>query len=156
MSSQAFGGWLVELLFWGPSSLWQNEGEMSSKRLVKIYNLSRQVMLADNAEIPKSYLGRMQGLLGRAHLAQGEGMLLTSCRWIHTFFMKFAIDVLFLNRDLVVIAAASNLRPYRFSRICWRACMVLELPAGIVTRTSTQPGDQLEIRSVADDKAISC
>jgi uncharacterized membrane protein (UPF0127 family) len=91
------------------------------------------------AETP---LTRLKGLLGRTGLERGEGLLLRPASSIHTFFMKFPIDAVFLDRDLVVLNVAADLPP-------WRAAgqrgakAVLELPAGEAKRAGIQAGDQL-------------
>ncbi len=63
------------------------------------------------------------------------------------FGMRFAIDVLFLGRGRIVVHLEENLRPWRVSRMVPCARSVLELPAGVIARTATQPGDQIEILS---------
>lgn len=72
---------------------------------------------------------RMRGLLGRPPLEPGEGLLLVPCRAVHTFFMRYPIDVVFLDRELRVLRVCSRVRPWRL-RACRRAQAVLELPAG--------------------------
>jgi uncharacterized membrane protein (UPF0127 family) len=91
------------------------------------------------AETP---LTRLKGLLGRTGLERGEGLLLRPASSIHTFFMKFPIDAVFLDRDLVVLNVASDLKPWR-TAAQRGAKAVLELPAGEAKRTGIQPGEQL-------------
>jgi uncharacterized membrane protein (UPF0127 family) len=87
---------------------------------------------------------RMRGLLGRRSLRSGEGLLLRPAASVHTFFMRFAIDVVFLDRDLNVLSIARDLRP-------WRAAgrrgahAALELPAGECARRGVEPGDRLVV-----------
>jgi uncharacterized protein len=89
--------------------------------------------------------GRMKGLLGRRALPAGEGLLLRPASSVHTFFMRFAIDVVFLDRDLRVLSIARNLRPWRAAgRPGARAA--LELSAGECERRGLQPGHQLQLR----------
>ena len=86
--------------------------------------------------------GRMRGLLGRPSLAPGEGLLLTPASAVHTFFMRFAIDVVFLDRDLRVLSIAHNVRPWRAAgRSGARAA--LELPAGESERRGLRIGSRL-------------
>jgi uncharacterized membrane protein (UPF0127 family) len=85
-------------------------------------------------------LGRMRGLLGRRSLDAGEGLLLRPASSVHTFFMRFPIDVAFLDRDLSVLSIARDLRPWRAAgRPGARAA--LELPAGECERRGLRPGD---------------
>ncbi len=93
-------------------------------------------VLADTA------LARMRGLLGRSSLPSGEGILLRPTSSVHTAFMRFAIDVVFLDRDLRVLKIASHLRPWR-TAARRKAHAVLELPAGEAARRGLEPGRRL-------------
>lgn len=88
------------------------------------------------AETP---LARLRGLLGRTGLPSGEGLLLRPAASIHTAFMRFAIDAVFLDRANTVVKVASALRPWRTSA-CRGARAVLELPAGEAERQGLRPG----------------
>lgn len=72
---------------------------------------------------------RRRGLLGRDGMDEGEALMLSPCAAIHTFFMRFAIDVIFVDRDSRVVRTVSRMRPWRIA-IAWRAHSVIELPAG--------------------------
>jgi uncharacterized membrane protein (UPF0127 family) len=96
--------------------------------------------------------GRMKGLLGRRALASGEGLLLKPASSVHTFFMRFAIDVVFLDRELRVVAVAPELRPWRVAgRRGARAA--LELRAGECERRGVRPGDLLTLPTTGFDRA---
>jgi uncharacterized membrane protein (UPF0127 family) len=84
----------------------------------------------------------MRGLLGRRDLPRGEGILLRPAASIHTFFMRFAIDAVFLAEDGTVVGVARNVRPWRVAAKK-RARSVLELAAGECERRQITPGDQL-------------
>jgi uncharacterized membrane protein (UPF0127 family) len=86
----------------------------------------------------------MRGLLGRAALGAGEGLLIRPTSAIHTFFMRFAIDVVFLDRDGVVLEVVPGLRPWRLAAKRG-ARSVLELPAGEADARRIWPGDRLDI-----------
>ncbi|TMB14235.1 MAG: DUF192 domain-containing protein [Deltaproteobacteria bacterium] len=90
-------------------------------------------------------LGRMRGLLGRSELPQGDALLIAPCASIHTLFMRFRIDVVFLSRALRVVRAISGLHPWRATRFHRGAAMAVELPEGTVARTGTREGDVLEL-----------
>ena len=100
-------------------------------------------VLADRMERASSILARARGLLGRRSLGEGEALLIQPCNAVHTFFMRFAIDVVFLSRDLRVVRAIPELRPWRATRFHPRATLVVELPPGTVLRTGTREGDVL-------------
>ena len=110
---------------------------------MKLYNQTRGAVLAERAELAERPLARMKGLLGRDRLAQGEALIIKPCTSIHTFFMRFAIDVLFLDKQGHVLRAIDTLRPWRMSRIYPRAACVAELPAGTLSRTATSEGDMV-------------
>ena len=93
-------------------------------------------------------LRRMRGLLGRSGLQEDEGLLLRPAPSIHTWFMRFPIDAVFLDRELRVIDTASEVRPWRFaSRRGARA--VLELSAGEAARLGIRAGMRLELEAAA-------
>ena len=101
--------------------------------------MARQVTRAD------TFADRSKGLLGRDAMAPDEGLWIVPCPMIHTFFMRFAIDVLFLDKELQVRHVVENIKPWRMSRWVFSANSVLELPAGTLDG-SVSTGDLLEIR----------
>jgi len=88
---------------------------------------------------------RSKGLLGRESMAADEGLWIVPCPMIHTFFMKFPIDVLFLDADLTVRRVMEDLRPWRLSPWVLSARSVLELKGGVL-KGSVRVGDKLEMR----------
>lgn len=95
--------------------------------------------------VATSMLSRMRGLLARPALRSNEGMLLHSCNMIHTFGMRYPIDVLFLRRDGLVLKIAETVKPRR-ARSHLRAHCVLELAAGEAVRCGISPGMFLPIQ----------
>ena len=85
---------------------------------------------------------RRTGLLKHERLERGEGLWITPCESVHTFFMKFAIDLVYLDRNKKVRKVRNAVPPWRLSA-CLSAHSILELPAGTVAETGTQPGDEL-------------
>lgn len=112
---------------------------------MKIVNKTRQATLAENATIAKNPLERMVGLLNRNSLEQGEALMLKPCNSIHTFFMRFPIDVAFIDSKGRIIKTICGMRPFRISAIYLNAVFCIELPAGTLKKTSTQPGDYLSL-----------
>jgi uncharacterized membrane protein (UPF0127 family) len=86
---------------------------------------------------------RLVGLLNRSQLDAGEGLLIEPCKQVHTFFMRFPIDVVFLDSKNQVLAKQS-LKPWRLSPLIFKAAKVLEVPAG--STSDLRPGMQLEVR----------
>ena len=112
-------------------------------------NLSCQASLGSQVTLTRSVAARMHGLLGRRQLEPGEGMMFETSGPIHTFFMRFPIDVLFLDRQKKVVGQRENLKPFR---LAWRpgATMVIELPAGTIALTGTRKGDQVEAKEAQE------
>lgn len=100
-------------------------------------------MLAERVEVMTSLWERGRGLLGRAQLEPRAGILLDPCNGIHMFFMRFAIDAVFLDRDNRVIRIVEDLRPWRIVPFVFRARRVLELGAGAARASGIQPGELL-------------
>jgi uncharacterized protein len=89
-------------------------------------------------------LTRLKGLLGRSAIARGDGLLIRPTSAIHTCFMRFPVDAVFLDRDLVVLRAVSDLRAWRVAA-CRGSRSVLELAAGEISRRGIRPGDRLRL-----------
>ena len=112
---------------------------------VQVVNATRGTIIAEKAQIAASLGQRVKGLLGRRGLSADEALILRPCSSIHTFCMHFAIDVLFLGKNMQVIKAIQNMPPNRFSPIVWASLMAIELPAGKISQTNTQIGDIIEM-----------
>jgi len=95
--------------------------------------------------IATSFLARLRGLLGRKALAKGEGLLLCPERSIHTFLMRFPIDVLYLDENNTVIRQTEAMPPQRPGPWVRGTHAVLELPAGTIARHGIAVGDELAI-----------
>lgn len=99
----------------------------------------------EQGQVATSLLSRAVGLLGRSSLPAGNGLLLQPCQSIHTFFMRFPIDVIFLNGDGRIIHIIERMGPNRVSRIVLKARCALEMPAGTVSGTMSQVGDKVAV-----------
>jgi uncharacterized protein len=102
-------------------------------------------VLASRLLVPRTAFGRGLGLMFRAGLAPGEGMWIAPCSSIHTFFMRFPIDAVFLDRQHRVARVYPGLRPWRMIPWVRRAYGVVELPAGTIAAVPLVPGDPLWI-----------
>lgn len=109
---------------------------------IRVWNQSRATELAARATLADDSRTRRTGLLKHARLEPGQGLWITPCEAVHTFWMKFAIDVVFLDRRKRVRKVRAAVPPWRISA-CLTAHSVLELPAGTAAASGTQPGDQL-------------
>jgi uncharacterized protein len=86
---------------------------------------------------------RLCGLLGRSGLASEEALLLDPCNSIHTFFMRFSIDVIFLSKDWRIVRIVRSIPPWRHTRLHLRARRALECQAGFADKLSLQVGEKL-------------
>jgi uncharacterized membrane protein (UPF0127 family) len=90
---------------------------------------------------------RRQGLLGRRGLLEGEALVLAPCSAVHTAFMRFPIDLVFLDRAGRVLKVADDVSPWRI-RFAWRAFAVVELASGAALASGTVRGDTVELRTI--------
>lgn len=111
---------------------------------LRVKNLTRAAVLAERADIADTSAKRRTGLLKHTGLAAGEGLWIVPSEGVHTFGMKFAIDVVFLNKQRKILKIRPSMGKARMS-LSLRAHSVLELPAGTLEATGTQAGDQLEL-----------
>ena len=109
-----------------------------------IRNLTRNTELGASIDVANTSEKRRTGLLKHTGLKPGEGLWIVPCESVHTFFMKFPIDLVYLDRKHVVRKVRHAVGPWRLSA-CFSAHSILELPAGAAQASGTQTGDQLEI-----------
>lgn len=114
-----------------------------SANLLKIQNLTRGTELASRLEVADTPATRNKGLLGRSGLPSGGGLWIVPCGSVHTFFMKFPIDLVYIDRRKRVKKVCGPVGPWRVSA-CLFAHSILELPAGTIENSQTRPGDQLQ------------
>jgi len=107
---------------------------------VQILNITRNTKIAVRAEVAGSGVKRSKGLLGRKGLDPGEGMWIVPCEAVHTFFMQFPLDLIYLDKKNCIKKVRSNVRPWRLSA-CLSAHSILELPVGAIRDSESQPGD---------------
>jgi uncharacterized protein len=110
---------------------------------LRVENVSKSTTLGENIKIADSSLRRMVGLLGTPHLEPQSGLLIFPTQAVHTFGMKYPIDVVFLDRGRRVVGMRVAVKPWRLTPIFWRAECVVELPVGVIESTRTEVGDQL-------------
>lgn len=110
----------------------------------RVTNLTRGTLIGDAITSAESSAERRTGLLKHTRLEEGAGLWIVPCEAVHTFFMKFPLDLIYLDRKRRVRALRRNVLPWRFS-ICLPAHSIIELPVGTIDRTATQTGDELEL-----------
>jgi uncharacterized membrane protein (UPF0127 family) len=112
-----------------------------------VRNVSRGTLLAEAATVADTSAKRRTGLLKHAALLPGDGLWIVPCEAVHTFGMKFEIDVMYLSKSRKVLKIRERMPKRRISA-CLRAHSVLELPAGMAKATSTRVGDLLEFEKI--------
>jgi uncharacterized protein len=111
------------------------------------FNMTRQVLLANSLALADTHWSRLRGLLGTSpsDFRNGRGLWIVPCRGVHTWAMRFPIDVVYLDRGRTVIHIERDLKPWRFAPVRMQAASVLELPCQTVAETGTAVGDRIEI-----------
>lgn len=112
---------------------------------MKIYHRATGECLAEQVELANTFFKRLRGLMFRRRLAPIEALWLRPCNGVHTFWMLFAIDVIFLDRELRIVKLVENMRPFRVTKPHLAARSVLEMPAHTISRIDLKVGDHLEI-----------
>jgi hypothetical protein len=106
-------------------------------------------VLADRLRPAHTHWTRLRGLLGTRSLPDGEGLWLRPCRQVHMFWMRYAIDVVFLDADATVLALVESLQPGTLSPKVSGAASVLELPVGTIARAGLTHGTRIDIQPAA-------
>lgn len=110
-----------------------------------LFNATKGVILAEKAAMADTFLKRLCGLLGKKELAKGQALIIKPCTSIHTFFMRFPIDVIFADKNNRIISVMPTLVPFRLSKLYFNASYAVELPSGLAKATSTSAGDLLKV-----------
>jgi uncharacterized membrane protein (UPF0127 family) len=110
-----------------------------------LVDLRTNSAVAESCVLANRWPRRLKGLLGRSELPRHEALLLSPAPAVHTWFMRFPIDTVFLDRDLTVLAIQPDVKPWRMARQKG-AKAVLELAAGESSRRGVEVGDRLELR----------
>lgn len=113
---------------------------------MKLVNRTLDRVICQRIGLARTLWSRTRGLLGRPPLARGEGLIIEPCQSVHMFFMRYAIDVVFLDQEYRVVALRPELRPWRVTRYFRDAYAALELPAGAVRSAGLELGHQLAIQ----------
>jgi uncharacterized membrane protein (UPF0127 family) len=111
------------------------------------FNCTRQTYLATQLRLAGTHWSRFCGLMGEDpdRFGAGKALWIVPSRGVHTFAMRFPIDVVYLDRDKIVVHIEQNLKPWRVAPVRMRATSVLELPGNSLRSTGTTIGDKLEI-----------
>jgi uncharacterized protein len=120
---------------------------------IRIFNQTRDQLLAEHGELARSFMARGRGLMGRVALPDSYALIIYPEWSIHTFFMRVPIDVLFVDRADRVVGLREAMPPSRpFAGVSpLRGRYVIEMPAGVIANTGTVIGDQLVLTPPVTD-----
>lgn len=113
---------------------------------MKLYNSSKNNFIADDVKVADNFITRTFGLIPRKTISQGEGLIIKPCCSVHTFFMKFEIDVLFINSKNEIVALFENAKKNRILSIILSSKYVIELPSGTIIAKNIEKGDFVEMQ----------
>ena len=119
-----------------------------------ILNLTRQSVPARNARYASSFGARLSGLIGKRFSPALDGMVFDRCNAIHTFFMRYPIDVIFADEKYRVLKTVPAFPPWHPFLACKKAFYVIELPAGTLESTATAVGDQLDLTGALSPETL--
>ena len=116
---------------------------------MRICNISKPNFLYTcySAQIPKTLIEKAFGLTFLNNFETFDGYLIKNCKIIHSFFMKFSFDAVFLDKDFQVVALFSEFKPFRISKFIKNAKYVLELPEGSIKKFEINLRDKFEVKN---------
>jgi uncharacterized membrane protein (UPF0127 family) len=114
---------------------------------ITIVNATKHTTVGAAIDVADAFRSRIIGLLGRRRLDPGEGLLITPCSGIHTWGMRFPLDVVALDSAMRVLKVRENLGSFRIAAVGWKTRRVLELPVGTIRGSGIEIGDQLVVSS---------
>ena len=112
---------------------------------MRLINQTQNTVLAENIFMADTFFKRIKGLLGKQEFLPGEALIIEPCNSVHTFFMRFSIDLLFVDNHYRVIKVLPEFNPNRISCLYWKSRLVIELPRGILKLNKTCDKEQLRL-----------
>ena len=113
--------------------------------MIEIQNRTRGTTLASKARVAKNFVARGRGLMFTDPMSPGEGLIIAPCNSIHMFFMRFPLDIVFVDAQNRVLFMYEGIKPWRLGRIVRGAKSAIELPEGTIAASGTQVGDILSV-----------
>ncbi|AZZ35705.1 hypothetical protein CIK05_02450 [Bdellovibrio sp. qaytius] len=114
-------------------------------KLYKIHHGDKSQLLIENLEMAESFFARGKGLLGKKSLDAQSALWIKPCNNIHTCFMNFAIDCIFVNKKMEIVKVVSGVKPYKIVGPYWKSFSVFETASGLAEKWNLQVGDQLYV-----------
>ncbi|MBL7545715.1 MAG: DUF192 domain-containing protein [Bdellovibrionaceae bacterium] len=113
----------------------------------QLWNKTQNTLLVPHLEVATGFIDRGIGLLKKSSLTENEGLWIHRCNSIHTFFMRFSIDCVFVDQNLVVQDLVQDVAPWKLVLPRWSSRSVFELPSGLINKFEIKKGDQLDVVS---------
>jgi len=113
--------------------------------LLRVLNKTKKVIVAQRVTVAGTFFARAVGLLRHSALPVEEALLIPRCQSIHMFFMRFPIDVIFVDKNDCVVGLVRSIKPFRLSRIFFKASYAIEGAVGMIDRSKTEEGDLIEV-----------
>lgn len=113
---------------------------------MRLERLSDHALVVSELRVADGFFTRAKGLLGSRELPEGHGLLIKPCNSVHMLGMSYAIDVVFLSKDMEIVRVIPELKPWRLSPVVKNAYQVLELPVGTISRLGLVPGNRLVVK----------
>jgi hypothetical protein len=104
-------------------------------------------LIAERVTTARGPVSRLVGLIGRRELPTGEALMIQGCAWVHTLFLRFPIDVVYVDRDMRIIRIDRHLRPWSIGCPCGGTSSVIEIAGGTATDIGLAEGDFLRLSS---------
>ena len=115
----------------------------------KIMNVTKDKVLVQNCMMADNFFGRLVGLMGKKILSTDEGMLISPCKSVHTFFMRFDVDIIFVDRNFEVVKIIKNVKPWKFSPYIKSARHIVEIASRVTNSElrseKVEVGDKLNV-----------
>lgn len=115
---------------------------------MKISNLRNGRIVANDARVARSIISRIIGVIGQREFASGTALVIPGCRQVHTFFVRFPIDLVFTDKHSTVIQVLADVSPCCMTGYYLKATQVIELPAGSVSAFAIRQGDRLLVEDM--------
>jgi uncharacterized protein len=119
--------------------------------MLRLVNLDTGAVLADRMELASTFGKRLRGLMFSTELPRGSGLHLLPCRSVHTFFMKYSIDVIHLDKACRIVALESSMKPGRIGVTHPETASIVELPQGTIEHTCTAVGQTVQFEEEETD-----
>jgi hypothetical protein len=116
--------------------------KMKNKKLISIMTMENDIIL-ENVVIADSFFSRLRGLMGKSEIDENEGLLIRPCNSVHTFFMKFNLDIVFIDKNFVILEICSDLAPNRITKIYKDSKFVIEGKKGSFSKL--KKGEEIKI-----------